>query len=69
MVFRRQYSPPPTIVVKGLSQICLHDTTKMFGSTDSNSGEWPQDFLCFSLTYYFIELVIFQVNISLYLYA
>ena len=26
-----------TFVAKGLSQICLQDTTKMLGSTDSNS--------------------------------
>ena len=41
----------------------------MLGSTDSNSGKWPKDFLYFSQTYYFfVELVFFQVNISLYLY-
>ena len=34
-------------------KICPQDTTKMLGSINSNSGEWPQDFLCFSLTYYF----------------
>ena len=44
---------PHTIVAKGLSQICPQDKTKMLGSTDSNSREWPQNFLCFSLTYYF----------------
>ena len=39
--------PSHTFVVKGLSQICPQDITKMLGSIDSNSGEWPQDFLCF----------------------
>ena len=32
----------------------------MLGSTDSNSRQWPQDFLCFSQTYCFVELVIFS---------
>ena len=36
----------------------------MLGSIDSNFGEWVQDFLCFSLTYYFVELVIFQSYFS-----
>ena len=41
----------------------------MLGSTYSNSEKWPKDFLYFSQTYYFfVELVFFQVNISLYLY-
>ena len=39
----------------------------MLGSTDSNFGEWPHDFLCFSQIFDFVELV-FQENISLYLY-
>ena len=38
-----------------LSQICPQDTTKLLGSTDSNFGEWPQDFLCIFITYYFRE--------------
>ena len=28
----------------------------MLSSTNSSFGEWPHDFLCFSLTYYFVEL-------------
>ena len=32
----------------------------MLSSIDSNSGERPQDFLCFSQTYNFVELVIFS---------
>ena len=42
----------------------------MLGSTDSNFGEWPQDFLCFlcfSPTFDFVKLEV-QENISLYLY-
>ena len=34
------FAPPPnTIVARGLSQICLNNTTKMLGSTNNNSEE------------------------------
>ena len=48
-----------TIVAKGLSQICPQDITKMLGFTNSNSREWPQDFLYFSLIYYFVDISLY----------
>ena len=36
-----------TQIAKGLLQTCLQDTTKLSGSTNSNFGEYTQDFLCF----------------------
>ena len=48
---------PHTQIAKGFLQTCPQDTTKLLGSTNSNFGEYPQDFLCF-----------FQLNTNLYLY-
>ena len=64
---------PHTQVVEGFLQIFPQDTTKFIGSINSNFGEYPQDFLCFFVTYYFGEYPqntksYFQVNINLYLY-
>ena len=38
---------PHPIVAKWLSQTCPQDTTKLLGSTNSNFGKYPHDFLCF----------------------
>ena len=32
----------------------------LLSSTNSNFGEYPQDFLCFFVTYYFGKIVIFS---------
>ena len=41
----------------------------LLDSINSNFGEYPQDFLCFFVIYYFGEMVFFQVNIILYFYS
>ena len=47
---------PHMQVAKGFLQTCPKIQQSLLGSTNSNFGEYPQDFLCFFVTYYYREI-------------
>ena len=49
-------------LLKGFYKLVPKIQPSLLDSTNSNFGEYPQDFLCF------FKFTIFQVNINLYLY-